>query len=80
MAVTSPGSFFAFSCRRAVASHSRAVRSAEPENSSWRRIEPSAGDGANATAVTLRSAESHAGVAPTGSCKVAKPQWQAVSG
>ena len=54
MAVTSPGSFLAFSCRRAVASHSRAVRSADPENSSWRRLEPSGGDAAKATAVTLR--------------------------
>ena len=60
MAVTSPGSFLAFSCRRPLASHNRAVRSEEPENSSWRRLEPSGGEGANATAVTLCSAESHA--------------------
>ena len=60
MAVTSPGSFLAFSCRRPPASHNRAVRSEAPENSSWRRLEPSGGEGANATAATLCSAESHA--------------------
>jgi len=64
MAVTSPGSFLAFSCRRALASQSRAVRSEEPENSSWRWVEPSGGDAAKATAVTLRSGESRTDLRP----------------
>ena len=55
MAVTSPGSFLALSCRRVDASHRRTVRSAEPENRCWWRSEPSGGGGANATAVTLPS-------------------------
>ena len=64
--MTSPGSFLALSCRRELASHSRAVRSADPENSSWRRPEASGGDGANATAVTLRNGESRVGLASGG--------------
>lgn len=55
-AVTSAGTLFViFKGRRAVASHSRSVRSADAERSRWCSPLSGGGDGAKATAVTLYS-------------------------